>query len=200
MSKMKCVENEMCGKFTCSFKSKILLFMQKEFLSNNNSFSHSIQVCLIVYFFTPFFLWHRIVFLFYLLQWIWTVCPCFPRLDNCPILEKESSLLEKKFVFYFFISEQPLSFGTEHIFHYHPLWRISVKHSSSFISLIKKRTLQVLKEVHWPRWNLNPGHLALEISGLLLSCHCFLDSKGSFRQSIDLASSVGYWSDQGVIF
>ena len=31
-------------------------------------FSHSIHVCLIVYFFMSFFLWHRIVFLFYLLQ------------------------------------------------------------------------------------------------------------------------------------
>ena len=31
-------------------------------------FSHSIGVCLFVYFFMSFFLWHRIVFLFYLLQ------------------------------------------------------------------------------------------------------------------------------------
>ena len=36
----------------------------------------------------------------------WTVYPCFARLDNCPISEKETSLSEKKLRLRFFLSQR----------------------------------------------------------------------------------------------
>ena len=66
---------------------------------------------------------------------------------------------------------------------------ISVQHSSSLISSIKKRILQFLKEFCCPCWDLNPGLLTSHTSALPLNLY-------KFPRNQNLICSYKLWTQQ----